>query len=128
MSVIKGWKFPIQVDEDNGKIKTIEDNENVKQSVKLILNTQKQERKIFTNFGTDLRNFMFEVVDPPMITTLKSAVEVSLKEWEKHIQDLHISVNATASPVSTVSTSIDYITDIEPTQERVVNAIDTNEK
>lgn len=128
MSVIKGWKFPIQVDEDNGKIKTVEDNENVKQSVKLILNTQRKERKIFTNFGTDLRNFMFEVVDPPMMTTLKSTVERSLKEWEKHIKDLHISVNATASPVSTVNTSIDYITDIEPTQERVVNAVETNEK
>ncbi len=128
MSVIKGWKFPIQVDEDNGKIKTVEDNENVKQSVKMILNTQRQERKIFRDFGTNTRNFMFEIVDPPMMTSLKSTIERSLKKWEKHIRDLNISVNASATPVSTVNASIDYITDIEPTQERVVNAIETNEK
>ena len=31
MPSLKGWKFPIQVDEDTGKIKTVENNENVKQ-------------------------------------------------------------------------------------------------
>ena len=30
MSVIKGWKFPIQVDKVTGRIKTVEDNENIK--------------------------------------------------------------------------------------------------
>ena len=128
MSVIKGWKFPIQVDKYTGKIQTVEDNENVKQSIKIILGTQKHERKIIPNFGTDLRVFMFKIVDPEFISTLKMAVEGSLKRWEEHIRDLKVSVNGSSGPLSYVDAHINYITDIEPTQVRVVTSINTNQK
>ena len=49
MATIKGWKFPIQVDKDTGKIQMIEDNENVKQDVRIILGTEQYERKIYMN-------------------------------------------------------------------------------
>jgi phage baseplate assembly protein W len=127
MPVIKGWKFPIQVDEVTGKIKTVEDNENIKQSVRVILETQKYERKIFPNFGTDLRSYMFEVVDPNFISRLRKSIETSLKMWESHIEDLNVAVNASSGPVSKVEVAIDYITDIEPTQERVKKRIDAND-
>ncbi|MGN1041273.1 MAG: GPW/gp25 family protein, partial [Acutalibacteraceae bacterium] len=74
MAVIKGWKFPVQVDENTGKIKTVEDNENIKQSVRMILETHPYERKIVENFGTDLRPFMFEVISPRVISDLKDKV------------------------------------------------------
>lgn len=128
MPTLKGWKFPIQVDEETGKICTVEDNENIKQSVKLILETQKRERKIVPQFGTDLRAFMFEIVDPQFISTLKDSITSSLRTWENHIEDMNVSVKATAGPVSIVQASIDYITDIEPTQERVTTRIDANDK
>ena len=60
MPVIKGWKFPVQVDEANGKIKTVEDNENIKQSVRMILETRPQERKVVPRFGANLRPYIFE--------------------------------------------------------------------
>ena len=128
MPILKGWKFPIQVDEETGKICTVEDNENIKQSVKLILETQKRERKIVPQFGTDLRAFMFEIVDPQFISTLKDSINSSLRMWESHIEDMNVSVRATPGPVSIVEAGIDYITDIEPTQERVTTRIDANDK
>ena len=127
MSVIKGWKFPVQVNKTTGKIETIEDNENIKQSVRVILGTQKYERKVVPTFGTDLRSYMFEVVDPTFISTLRSAISSSLKMWEKHITDLEVTVKASSGPVSVVEANIDYITDIEPTQERVTKRIDGND-
>lgn len=127
MPVIKGWKFPVQVNKITGKIETIEDNENIKQSVRIILGTQKYERKIVPTFGTDLRSYMFEIVDPTFIATLKSAITSSLKMWEKHIEDLAVSIKASSGAVSIVEANIDYITDIEPTQERVVKRIDNND-
>lgn len=127
MPVIKGWKFPVQVNKTTGKIETVEDNENIKQSVKMILGTQKYERKVVPTFGTDLRSYMFEVVDPTFIATLRSAISSSLKTWEKHISDLEVTVKASAGPVSIVEANIDYITDIEPTQERVTKRIDNTD-
>lgn len=128
MPVIKGWKFPIQIDDDTGKIKTVEDNESVKQSVKLILKTYRRERKIFPNFGSDFRSFMFEVMDPPILSTLKNTTESTIKTWEPHISSMNISVKADNGAVSSIKTAIDYVTDIEPTQERLVNESTVTDK
>ena len=127
MSVIKGWKFPVQIDKKTGRIMTVEDNENIKQSVRIILGTQKYERKIYPGCGTDLRAFMFEIIDPTLISTLKSSIKSSLDTWEEHIESLNIGVIASAGTVSKLEVSIDYITDIEPTQERVVERLDNND-
>lgn len=127
MPVIKGWKFPVQIDKSSGKIQTVEDNECVKQSVRVIVGTQKYERKIVPNFGTDLRWFMFQVVDPNFISKVRSTITESLNEWEEHIASLNVSLNSSTGPISTVTANIDYITDIEPTQERVSQRIDAND-
>ena len=126
MSVIKGWKFPVQVDENTGKIMTVEDNENIKQSIRIILDTQRNERKIVPNFGTDSRSYIFELVDPEFISGLRSETERSIKTWEKHIRDINVSVKATNGPVSSVEVNIDYITTIMPIQERVINKLEMN--
>ena len=59
---------------------------------------------------------------------MKDSITSSLRTWENHIEDMNVSVKATAGPVSIVQASIDYITDIEPTQERVTTRIDANDK
>ena len=128
MAVIKGWKFPIQINESNGRIQTVEDNECIKQSVKMILSTQLYERKIVPTFGTDLRKYMFDVVNPTFVSDLKKTITSSINKWEEHILDINVSVEATPGPVCTVNTSVDYITDIEPTQERVIHKVDANEQ
>ncbi len=119
MSVIKGWKFPVQVDKENGRIKTVEDNENIKQSVRMILETRPNERKVVPRFGADLRPYMFETINPGVISSLEGEVESSVKRWESHVVDMNVSVRSETGTVSYLEASVDYITDIEPTQERV---------
>jgi len=124
MAVIKGWKFPVQLDKVTGKIKTVEDNENIKQSIKIILDTQKEERKIVPSFGSNIRSYMFEVVDPIFISDIKRSVSSSIETWQEHIDDLNVSVKASNGSVAKVEVNIDYITDIEPTQERFTKKFD----
>ncbi len=119
MPVIKGWKFPIQVDKTSGKIETVKDNENIKQSVRMILDTRPNERKIVPQFGADLRPYMFETINPGVISSLEGEVENAIKTWESHISDINIGVKSETGTVSYLETRVDYITDIEPTQERV---------
>lgn len=119
MPVIKGWKFPVQVDKENGKIKTVEDNENIKQSVRMILETRPEERKVVPNFGADLRPYIFETINPGIISSLEHEVENSVKKWESHVRDMNVNVKSETGTVSYLEAAVDYITDIEPTQERV---------
>lgn len=127
MPVIKGWKFPIQVDKSNGKIKTVEDNENIKQSVRMILETRPNERKIVPEFGANLRPYMFETISPGVISSLESEVEESIKTWESHIEDLNVDVKSETGTISYLEANVDYITDIEPTQERISKVISDKE-
>ncbi len=127
MPVIKGWKFPIQVNKTNGKIKTVEDNENVKQSVRMILETRPNERKIVPEFGANLRQYMFETISPGVISSLEGEVENAIKTWESHIGDMNVSVKSETGTISYLEANVDYITDIEPTQERVSKSISDKE-
>lgn len=126
MAVIRGWNFPVQLDKDTGRIKTVEDNENIKQSIKIILLTQIRERKIVPSFGTNIKSFLFDIVDPAFISDLRKSVTNSLKRWEKHIVDLNVSVSSEGGSVSVINVNIDYITDISPNQERVTHSINVN--
>ncbi len=124
MTVLKGWKFPIQLDEVTGKIKTVEDNKNIKQSIRMILETQLEERKVVPTFGSNIRSYMFEVVDPIFISDVRRSVRSAIETWQEHIRDLNVSVNASDGPLAKVEVNIDYITDIEPTQERLTKKLD----
>lgn len=123
MPVIKGWKFPVQIDQANGEIKTVEDNENIKQSVRMILETRPDERKVVPRFGANLRPYIFDTINPSIISSLKNEVEHSIKTWEGHIADINVGVKSETGTVSYLEAKVDYITDIEPTQERVSKVI-----
>ena len=90
MAEIRGWKFPIEVDKSTGKIMTVEDNENVKQSIKIILQTQKCERIMRESFGTDINSFMFESIDYKLFNNMTREVTRSIKRWEEHIDKLSV--------------------------------------
>lgn len=124
MAVLTGWKFPIQLDEVTGKIKTVEDNQNIKQSIRMILDTQLQERKIVPNFGSEIRSYMFGVVNPIYIADIRRSVRSAIEMWQKNIRDLNVSVKATDGPIAKVEVNVDYITNIEPTQERFTKKLD----
>lgn len=124
MAVLTGWKFPIQLDEVTGKIKTVEDNQNIKQSIRMILDTQLQERKIVPNFGSEIRSYMFGVVNPIYIADIRRSVRSAIEMWQKNIKDLNVSVKATDGPIAKVEVNVDYITNLEPTQERFTKKLD----
>ncbi len=126
MAVIRGWKFPVNIDKDTGRIMSVEDNENIKQSIKIILLTQLNERKLFPRFGTAVKSFLFEIIDPTFVSDLKQAITNSLKKWEMNINSLHVSVNPDDGSTSRVVVNIDYITNISPNQERVSHKISLN--
>lgn len=126
MAQIRGWNFPVKIDEDTGRIMTAEDNENIKQSIRIILLTQLNERKIIPGFGTNIRSFMFEVVDPTFVSDLKKSVSSALRKWEANIRSLNVSVSTDKDSGSNVIVNIDYITTISPVQERVSHKVVLN--
>ncbi len=121
MSKLRGWKFPVDVDKATGKIMTVEDNDNVKQSIKLILKTHKGERKMRSNFGTNINSFLFQSIDLTLINMMSKEIKRSIDLWEEHLSSLKVNVKQSGDNMSTLLTEVDFVTDILPTEEKISN-------
>ena len=71
MKTAKGWSFPLEVDDITGKIKTTTLENDIKQSIMILLHTQKGERLGHSDYGNNLNRFMFE----PLQNSLKKNIK-----------------------------------------------------
>lgn len=87
-----GMKFPPEVDPTTGRIKTVSDNESVKESIYLILMTQRMERLARPNFGSDLLSNTFMELDNTSISMFSYTLSETIREQEPRISNLEINV------------------------------------
>lgn len=116
--IIEGWSFPIDIDQKSGQIKTVCNNEVVKQSVNMILKTQIMEHKIFSDYGSELKSFMFGIADSNYIHSFKKSVEGAISRWEPHVIDIKVEAKSNSGPISRIEVDVEYITDISPGVEK----------
>lgn len=87
-----GWTFPIAVSETGG-IAVSQYDDKIKESIRLILSTAKGERVMLPEFGCDIHNFAFVVINTSMLTMMKTAVRDALVVWEPRIEVLGVEVS-----------------------------------
>lgn len=87
-----GWKFPVEVDRATGRIRMSSYEENIEESVRVILGTRKGERVMEPEFGSRLHEYAFETADYTTLYSMKNEVERSLTRWEPRITDVEAEV------------------------------------
>lgn len=85
----RGWKFPITIDERGG-IALSEYDKKIRESIVIILSTAKGERVMRPDFGCDIHDFAFTVINTSILTLIKSAVKEALLLWEPRIEVLDV--------------------------------------
>lgn len=88
-----GWAFPIRLDE-NGEVQTVDHEEDIRQAILLILNTALTERVMRPDFGSGLRELVFEPMDSKTMALARHRVEQALITWEPRIDTIEVTVNA----------------------------------
>ena len=121
--VIEGWSFPIDIDQKSGQIKTVYNNDVVRQSVNMILKTQIMEHKIFSDYGSELKSFMFGIADSNYIHSFKKSVEGAISRWEPHVTDMKVEAKSNSGPISRIEVDVEYTTDISPEVEKTKKSI-----
>lgn len=89
-----GVKFPVQVDENTGRIKTSSYEEDITEAVRIILSTRKGERMRNPYFGCGIHEYAFESLDFMTESAIKREVEEALVLWEPRIEDIEVTVEA----------------------------------
>jgi phage baseplate assembly protein W len=89
----RGWAFPVGVDA-RGAIALAEYEEDVRQAIRIILDTDPGERVMRPDFGAGLRALLFEPINTSTIALARHRVEQALILWEPRIDNIGVAVTA----------------------------------
>jgi uncharacterized protein len=86
-----GWAFPVARSRTD-EVAMIEDTEDVRQAILLILETTKGERLMRPDFGCGLRRLVFQPMSAALKTLVRKEVEDALIAWEPRIDVASVTV------------------------------------
>ena len=89
----KGIKFPLQINQATGRFVMAEKEESVKESVYIILMTQKEERFTRPDFGSTILSYTFMDTSVTRINMMARELEETILEQEPRISEVDVSVD-----------------------------------
>lgn len=116
----KGWAFPPAFNYEMGTVETVEDEEDIKQSLRIILGTIPGERVMFPTFGCPVRSFVFESNDPTHMTMLKDAIYDALLFNEPRIKLEKIEITEDTEENGLIHIHVYYTVIITNTRNNIV--------
>ena len=88
---MKAMAFPGRLEPALGRFRTLSEQEEIAQSVRMILTTRQGERPCRPEFGTNLDRFAFESMDTTTCNLIRQEIVSSLQRWEPRIWMIEVS-------------------------------------
>ncbi|MEJ1961447.1 MAG: GPW/gp25 family protein [Gammaproteobacteria bacterium] len=104
----RGWASPLHVRSDSRDVERAEHEEDVRQSILIILQTGRGERVMRPDFGAGLDEFLFEPINTTTLALLKHRIEESLINWEPRIRVEVVELTPSRTERSRVDIRIEY--------------------
>jgi uncharacterized protein len=104
-----GWRFPIQPDA-NGSLGYVAGDQNVEQSLHVLLMTRLGERVMRGDFGTDAPRLVFAPGSPQYLRLLEKTIQDAVRDWEPRVDLNRVSAESDPDPqrASRITVSISY--------------------
>jgi phage baseplate assembly protein W len=81
-----GWHFPPSFTDHGHDVLRVADEEDIQQSLTILLATARGERVMLEDFGCDLNRFVFEEMDQRLANDLAAFVKKALLRYEPRIE------------------------------------------
>jgi phage baseplate assembly protein W len=104
----RGWSMPVELDPRTGLVASVEYEEDIRQSILIILETAPGERVMRPNFGCGIHELVFAVVDSTAVQRIRSVVDEALRRCEARIEVLNINVDEAATAEGKLVVEIEY--------------------
>ncbi|MHC2842883.1 GPW/gp25 family protein [Bradyrhizobium diazoefficiens] len=102
-----GWNFPLAATA-TGQAAMAAYEEDVRQAILIILQTNNGERLMRPTFGAGLNAFVFEPINPTSMAALQTRVQNALIDWEPRIDVVAVSVTPAPTAIGTLLIDITY--------------------
>lgn len=108
----RGWSFPPAFNPPGGGVaggvEMVGADEDIRQSIGIILTTEPGERAMQPDFGCPLRRFVFQRMDATTQTRIKDAVYRALLHWEPRIVIEEIRVEESDGSDGIIRIGVEY--------------------
>ena len=94
----KGMKFPPQVNPATGRFETVSEEKSVKESVYLILMTQKRERIVRPDFGSELMSYTFMDTSLTALSLMARQIKKDILSQEPRVSDVNVQIDSETKP------------------------------
>jgi len=88
----RGWKFPVQIDPTTGLIAMSEMEQDIKESIFIILKTALGERLMRPEFGCGIHDLVFSSMSTMTLGLFESRVREAINRWESRVEILRLDV------------------------------------
>lgn len=89
----QGWHFPPRFDTGTKELALVRDEEDVRQSLYILLHTEPGERIMNPEYGCPLRQFLFETPTLTRLTQLQQVVERAILHFEPRVTASKVEAN-----------------------------------
>lgn len=125
-------KFPPQINRATGRFVTVSEEQSVRESLYLILMTQKTERPLRPDFGSEVMSYTFLDVNGPMLNMVIRSITDQIENQEPRVTDVTVTAD-TQSRTGVVIFNIGYTIAATNTKDNLVfpfylNAVEEEEE
>ena len=103
----RGWRFPI-IPDATGTLRYNEHEENIEQSLRVLLLTAKGERVMRPEFGSKAPRLVFAPGSLQYLRLLETSIREAIRDFEPRVTVLDVRATADAEDATQVIVAINY--------------------
>jgi hypothetical protein len=103
-----GWWYPVQIDPVTGLTRIAQYEDDVQQSLKIILTTARGERVMRPAFGCGIYDLAFEVIDRATLTRVESEVRDSITRFEPRVELINVVLDPSQAADGLLRIEVEY--------------------
>jgi phage baseplate assembly protein W len=103
-----GWRYPVATDPRSGDVALSRYERDVREAIRIILETAPGERVMRPRFGCGIHDLVFEEMSTTTLSAVEAAVRDALIAYEARIELLGVAVDPLQALDGMLVISIDY--------------------
>lgn len=103
-----GWRYAVATDALTGDIALSRYDRDVKEAIRIILETKQGERVMRPSFGCGIHELVFEEINATTMTAIEASVRDALVTYEPRIELLNVAVDPADALDGLLLVAIDY--------------------
>ncbi len=115
-----GWSFPPSFDPNQASVRMVSEEEDIVQSLKIILFTSYGERIMRPEFGSNLSGSVFQAIDSVVINTIADNVRQAIVQFEPRVTLNKVEISTDEIVEGRLNINLDYTIRLINTRTNIV--------